>query len=188
MGQLLFGQTGPPPPRKSGRGSRPSRSFLAGRGDFDDEKIARQSIARICRSEPDDRFQKNRSDAQIEPASTKSAWRSISSRKTTHSKPQKKPFPSSPTIRSSSNGLRPAASPASPINNLAATPPGSSKNLEAARDNAFRLSLLDALGKIADSTTIKEILLASVHFRPNEQTPHRGDHRPNGIENRPSSS
>ncbi len=43
------------------------------------------------------------------------------------------------------------------------------EELEAARDNAFRLSLLDALGKIADSTTIKEILLASVHFRPNER-------------------
>lgn len=43
------------------------------------------------------------------------------------------------------------------------------EELEAARDNTFRLSLLDALGKIADSTTTKEILLASVHFRPNER-------------------
>lgn len=43
------------------------------------------------------------------------------------------------------------------------------EELEAARDNQFRLSLLDALGKIADSTTTKEILLASVHFRPNER-------------------
>lgn len=43
------------------------------------------------------------------------------------------------------------------------------EELSAARDNAFRLSLIDALGKIADSTTIKEILLASVHFRPNER-------------------
>ncbi len=43
------------------------------------------------------------------------------------------------------------------------------EELEAARDNAFRLLLLDALGKIADSTTVKEILLASVHFRPNER-------------------
>ncbi|HSX26058.1 MAG TPA: MFS transporter [Chlamydiales bacterium] len=43
------------------------------------------------------------------------------------------------------------------------------EELSAARDNAFRLHLLDALGKIADSTTIKEILLASVHFRPNER-------------------
>lgn len=43
------------------------------------------------------------------------------------------------------------------------------EELEAARDNGFRLYLLDALGKIADSTTMKEILLASVHFRPNER-------------------
>lgn len=43
------------------------------------------------------------------------------------------------------------------------------EELEAARDNTFRLSILDALGKIADSTTTKDILLASVHFRPNER-------------------
>ncbi|HSX10397.1 MAG TPA: MFS transporter [Chlamydiales bacterium] len=43
------------------------------------------------------------------------------------------------------------------------------EELEAARDNTFRLSILDALGKIADSTTTKEILLASVHFRPTER-------------------
>jgi HEAT repeat protein len=43
------------------------------------------------------------------------------------------------------------------------------EELSAARDNHFRLHLLDALGKMADSTTIKEILLASVHFRPNER-------------------
>jgi HEAT repeat protein len=43
------------------------------------------------------------------------------------------------------------------------------EELEAARDNLFRLSLIDALGKIADSTTVKEILLASVHFRPSER-------------------
>jgi hypothetical protein len=43
------------------------------------------------------------------------------------------------------------------------------EELEAARDNIFRLSILDGLGKIADSTTTKEILLASVHFRPNER-------------------
>lgn len=43
------------------------------------------------------------------------------------------------------------------------------EELETARDNAFRLFILDALGKIADSTTTKEILLASVHFRPNER-------------------
>jgi len=43
------------------------------------------------------------------------------------------------------------------------------EELEEARDNTFRLSLLDALGKIADSTTTKDILLASVHFRPSER-------------------
>jgi hypothetical protein len=43
------------------------------------------------------------------------------------------------------------------------------EELEAARDNTFRLFILDSLGKIADSTTVKEILLASVHFRPNER-------------------
>lgn len=43
------------------------------------------------------------------------------------------------------------------------------EELEASRDNHFRLSLLDALGKIADSTTVQEILLASIHFRPNER-------------------
>jgi len=43
------------------------------------------------------------------------------------------------------------------------------EELEAARDNTFRLQLIDALGKIADSTTVKEILLASVHFRPSER-------------------
>ncbi len=43
------------------------------------------------------------------------------------------------------------------------------EELAAARDNYFRLQLLKALGKIADSTTVKEILLASVHFRPNER-------------------
>jgi HEAT repeat protein len=43
------------------------------------------------------------------------------------------------------------------------------EELEAARDNIFRLYLIDALGKIADSTTVKEILLASVHFRPSER-------------------
>lgn len=41
--------------------------------------------------------------------------------------------------------------------------------LESSRDNSFRLSILNALGKIADSTTTKEILLASVYFRPNER-------------------
>jgi HEAT repeat protein len=43
------------------------------------------------------------------------------------------------------------------------------EELEAAKDNLFRLSLLDALGRIADSTTLKGILLASIHFRPNER-------------------
>lgn len=43
------------------------------------------------------------------------------------------------------------------------------EELLAARDNLFRLFILDALGKIADSTMTKEILLASVHFRPNER-------------------
>ncbi len=43
------------------------------------------------------------------------------------------------------------------------------EELESARDNTFRLSILDALGKIADSSTTKEVLLASVHFRPNER-------------------
>jgi hypothetical protein len=43
------------------------------------------------------------------------------------------------------------------------------EDLDSARDNAFRLHLLDALGKIADTTTIKEILKACVHFRPNER-------------------
>ncbi|MDE3046290.1 MAG: hypothetical protein KGJ02_06575 [Verrucomicrobiota bacterium] len=37
------------------------------------------------------------------------------------------------------------------------------------RDNTFRLHLLDALGKIADTTIVKEILLASLHFRPSER-------------------
>lgn len=41
--------------------------------------------------------------------------------------------------------------------------------LEDSRDNLFRLSILEALGKISDSTTTKEVLLASVHLRPNER-------------------
>ncbi len=43
------------------------------------------------------------------------------------------------------------------------------EELEAARDNIFRLNLIDALGNIADSSTVKDILLASVHFRPSER-------------------
>lgn len=43
------------------------------------------------------------------------------------------------------------------------------EELTASRDHILRLSLLDILGKIADSTTLKDLLLASVHFRPNER-------------------
>ncbi len=43
------------------------------------------------------------------------------------------------------------------------------EELEAARDNTFRLHCLDALGKIGDSTTVKDLLLASVYLRPNER-------------------
>ena len=43
------------------------------------------------------------------------------------------------------------------------------EELEAARDHIFRLALIKTLGKIADSTNIKEILLASIHFRPSER-------------------
>jgi len=43
------------------------------------------------------------------------------------------------------------------------------EELEEARDNFLRLSLLDALGKTADSTTVKDLLLAAIHFRPNER-------------------
>lgn len=43
------------------------------------------------------------------------------------------------------------------------------EELETTRDHALRISLLDALGKLADSTTIKDLLLASVFFRPSER-------------------
>lgn len=43
------------------------------------------------------------------------------------------------------------------------------EELESSRDHFLRFSLLDTLGKIADSTTVKDLLLASVHFRPNER-------------------
>lgn len=43
------------------------------------------------------------------------------------------------------------------------------EDLETSRDHQFRISLLEALGKLADSTTIKDLLLASVYFRPNER-------------------
>lgn len=52
---------------------------------------------------------------------------------------------------------------------LARIAPRLIEELEASRDNIFRLHILGALGKIADSTTVKEILLASIHFRPNER-------------------
>lgn len=41
--------------------------------------------------------------------------------------------------------------------------------LESARDHPFRLLCLDALGKIADSTTVKDLLISSVYFRPSER-------------------
>lgn len=43
------------------------------------------------------------------------------------------------------------------------------EEIESARDNIFRLSCLDALGKIADTSTVKDLLIASVYFRPNER-------------------
>lgn len=43
------------------------------------------------------------------------------------------------------------------------------EELESSRDHTLRISLLDALGKLADSTTIKDLLLASVYFRPSER-------------------
>lgn len=43
------------------------------------------------------------------------------------------------------------------------------EEMDSSRDNTFRLHLLDALGKIADTTTIREILKSCVYFRPNER-------------------
>ena len=43
------------------------------------------------------------------------------------------------------------------------------EQLEECRDNHVRLHCLDALGQIGDSTTVKEILIASARFRPNER-------------------
>lgn len=43
------------------------------------------------------------------------------------------------------------------------------EELEASRDQQFRLSLLETIGKISDSTIIKDLLLASIHFRPSER-------------------
>lgn len=36
-------------------------------------------------------------------------------------------------------------------------------------DNEYRLAILKALGEVGDSTVIKEIILSSIHFRPNER-------------------
>lgn len=41
--------------------------------------------------------------------------------------------------------------------------------LDSARDNLFRLSCLDALDKINDLSIVRDLLLVSVHFRPNER-------------------
>jgi HEAT repeat protein len=43
------------------------------------------------------------------------------------------------------------------------------EELQESSDNTFRLSCLQALGKIADSTTVRDIVLSSVHFRPSER-------------------
>jgi|GEM_PF-626795 len=43
------------------------------------------------------------------------------------------------------------------------------EELVSTRDNLFRLFCLDALGKMADSTTVKDLLIASIYFRPNER-------------------
>ncbi len=43
------------------------------------------------------------------------------------------------------------------------------EEIDSARDNTFRLHCLDALGNIRDSSTIKDLLVASVYFRPNER-------------------
>ncbi len=43
------------------------------------------------------------------------------------------------------------------------------EELVSTRDNLFRLLCLDALGKMADSTTVKDLLVASIYFRPNER-------------------
>lgn len=43
------------------------------------------------------------------------------------------------------------------------------EELENSRDTLLRLSLLDALRKIADTTIIKDLLLASTRFRPSER-------------------
>ena len=43
------------------------------------------------------------------------------------------------------------------------------EEIQSSQDHLLRVYLLEALGKIADSTTIKDLLLASVYFRPNER-------------------
>jgi hypothetical protein len=43
------------------------------------------------------------------------------------------------------------------------------EELVSSRDNHFRLLCLDALGKIADSSTVKDLLVASIDFRPSER-------------------
>lgn len=43
------------------------------------------------------------------------------------------------------------------------------KQLTASSDNDYRLSCLKALGKISNSSLIKEIISASINFRPNER-------------------
>ncbi len=53
--------------------------------------------------------------------------------------------------------------------NLTRHAPRLIEELETSRDHLLRISLLDALGKLADSTSIKDLLLASVYFRPSER-------------------
>ncbi len=53
--------------------------------------------------------------------------------------------------------------------NLSRHTPRFIEEMENTRDHFFRLSLLEAIGKISDSTTIKDLLLVSVHFRPTER-------------------
>src|SRR5690606_18932449 len=43
------------------------------------------------------------------------------------------------------------------------------EELEESSDTTVRLKCLEALGKIQDSTTVKEMILTSLHFRPNER-------------------
>lgn len=43
------------------------------------------------------------------------------------------------------------------------------EELENSRDNRFRLYMIEAIGNIGSSTTTRELLLASIHLRPNER-------------------